>query len=316
MHKQTTAPAASAPRPSLPLPLIIVALALLGLGLALTVPTQSEWWKVIILGIVQGISEWLPISSTGHLLLTARLLDYQGSIGGTFEIFIQFGTVLSVIVFYFSDLLSQARAVAGLGDTSPAQQAQARRFWLAIILAFIPAALIGLLARDFVKTVLFDSPTTIASALIIGGVIFLLIERFPPKAASTDAVEQISFGQALGVGLAQCLALVPGVSRSGASIVGGLFAGLDRRSATAFSFYLSIPTLGAATLVDLIGSYDQIGPGDWGRLLLGAAVAMIVGYLTIGWLLRYISRNNFVAFGIYRIIAGIGILALVALGRL
>jgi undecaprenyl-diphosphatase len=316
MHKQTTAPAASAPRPSLPLPLIIVALALLGLGLALTVPTQSEWWKVIILGIVQGISEWLPISSTGHLLLTARLLDYQGSIGGTFEIFIQFGTVLSVIVFYFSDLLGQARAVVGLGDTSPAQQAQARRFWLAIILAFIPAALIGLLARDFVKTVLFDSPTTIASALIIGGVIFLLIERFPPKAASTDAVEQISFGQALGVGLAQCLALVPGVSRSGASIVGGLFAGLDRRSATAFSFYLSIPTLGAATLVDLIGSYDQIGPGDWGRLLLGAAVAMIVGYLTIGWLLRYISRNNFVAFGIYRIIAGIGILALVALGRL
>jgi undecaprenyl-diphosphatase len=316
MHKQTTAHAASAPQPYLPLPLIIVALALLGLGLALTVPTQSEWWKVIILGVVQGISEWLPISSTGHLLLTARLLDYQGSIGGTFEIFIQFGTVLSVIVFYFSDLLAQARAVAGLGDTSPARQAQARRFWLAIIIAFIPAALIGLLARDFVKTVLFDSPATIAGALIIGGVIFLLIERFPPKAASTEEVEQISFGQAIGVGLAQCLALVPGVSRSGASIVGGLFAGLDRRSATAFSFYLSIPTLGAATLVDLIGSYDQIGPSDWGRLLLGAAVAMIVGYLTIGWLLRYISRNNFVAFGVYRIVAGVVILALVALGRL
>ena len=312
MQNELTAP--PAPR-RLPLPLIIGAVALLGLSLALTVPTQAEWWKVIILGIVQGITEWLPVSSTGHLLLTARLLDYQGSIGGTFEIFIQFGTVLSVVVFYFGDLLGQARAVVGLGASS-AQQAQARRFWLAIIIAFLPAAVIGLLARDFIKTVLFDSPTTSASALIIGGVILLLIERFPPQASRTDAVEQVSFGQAIGVGLAQCLALVPGVSRSGASIVGGMFAGLDRRSATAFSFYLSIPTLGAATLVDLIGSYDQIGPADWGRLLLGATVAMIIGYLTIGWLLRYISRNNFVAFGIYRIIAGLVILALVALGRL
>jgi undecaprenyl-diphosphatase len=270
MRKQAAAlPAAG----RLPLPLVIVALLLLGAGLALTIPTQSEWWKVVILGIVQGITEWLPVSSTGHLLLTADLLDYQGSIGGTFEIFIQFGTVLSVIAFYFRDLLAQARGVLGIG-TSQEEQAAARRLWLGILVAFVPAAVIGVLARDFIKAVLFESPTVIAIALIIGGVIFLVLERFPLRPARTSGLEEISLRQALGVGIAQCFALVPGVSRSGASIVGGLLSGLDRRTATAFSFYLSIPTLGAATLVDLLSSFDQIGPGDWGRLLLGAVVAL------------------------------------------
>jgi undecaprenyl-diphosphatase len=310
MRKQTAATTAVG---RLPLPFIVVALLLLTFSLVFTVPSQPEWWKVVILGVVQGITEWLPVSSTGHLLLAANLLDYQGSIGGTFEIFIQFGTVLSVIIFYFTDLLAQARGVLGLG-VEEAERNRARHLWLGIILAFLPAALIGVLARDFIKTVLFDSPAIIATALIIGGVIFLLLERLPLRSARTDQLDQVSWRQALSVGIAQCFALVPGVSRSGASIVGGLLAGLDRRTATAFSFYLSIPTLGAATLVDLLSSYDQIGPGDWGRLLLGAVVAMIVGYLTIGWLLRYIASNSFVAFGIYRIVAGAIILVLVAVG--
>jgi undecaprenyl-diphosphatase len=205
--------------------------------------------------------------------------------------------------------------VLGIG-TSQEERAAARRLWLAILVAFVPAAVIGLLARDFIKAVLFESPTIIAIALIVGGVVFLVLERFPPREARTAALEQVGWRQALGIGIAQCFALVPGVSRSGASIVGGLLAGLDRRTATAFSFYLSVPTLGAATLVDLLGSFDQIGPGDWGRLLLGAVVAMIVGYLTIGWLLRYVATNSFVSFGIYRIIAGSVILVLVAFGRM
>lgn len=300
--------------PRLPLPLTLAAFALLGLGLVLTIPNDPEWWKVVLLGVVQGISEWLPISSTGHLLLTADLINFQGSIGGTFEIAIQFGTVLSVVAFYFADLLGQARALLGRADSASNRAAQ--RLWLAIIVAFIPAAAIGLFARDFIKTVLFDSPTTIATALIVGGVIFLALERLPARAAPTASLDRVSIRQAIGIGIAQCFALIPGMSRSGSSIVGGLLAGLDRRTATAFSFYLSIPTLGAATLVDLVGSIDQIQADDWGRLLLGASVAMIVGYLCIGWLLRYIARHNFVAFGIYRIVIGVVILAMVALGQL
>jgi undecaprenyl-diphosphatase len=307
--------ARSAPAPSrIPLPLIIVAaLALLG-ALILDVPGDAEWWKVVILGIVQGITEWLPISSTGHLLIVADLLAYTGSIGGTFEIFIQLGTVLSVVAFYFSDLLGQARALIGQG--TPDEARSARRLWLGIIIAFIPAAVIGLLFRDFIKTVLFDTPQVIATALIVGGVIFLFLERLPQRASPTGELGQITPLQALGVGIAQVFALIPGMSRSGSSIVGGLLSGLDRRTATAFSFYLSIPTLGLATLVDLLGSLDQIQPSDWSRLLLGAVVAMIVGYLTIGWLLRFISRNSFVPFGIYRIVVGLLILALVAMGVL
>lgn len=301
----------------LPLPVTVVVIGLLVLGLALTVPFQSDWWQVIILGIVQGLTEFLPISSTGHLLITADLLGFQGSIGGTFEIFIQLGTVFSVFAFYAGDLLGQARAVLGRGD-HPEETYAARRFWIAVLIAFLPAALIGFFFRTAIKTFLFESPSIIAASLIIGGIVFIVIELLPHRDARSSDLKQISFLQALGVGLAQVLALVPGVSRSGSSIVGGLFAGLDRKTATAFSFYLAIPTLGAATLVDLLGSIREgaLSTSDIGPLLLGAVVSMIVGWLSIGWLLRYVSRNNFVAFGIYRILAGIAILSLVALGRL
>lgn len=310
MQNQTTS-AALAPR--LPMPLIVIATLALLASLVIAVPGDPEWWKVIVLGIVQGITEWLPISSTGHLLIVSDLLGYTGSIGGTFEIFIQLGTVLSVVAFYFSDLLGQARALAGRGSAEETRAA--RRLWLAVLVAFLPAAVIGLLFRDFIKTVLFESPQIIAAALIAGGVIFLAVERFPRKAATGD-LRAITPLQALGVGIAQIFALIPGMSRSGSTIVGGLLAGLDRRTATAFSFYLSIPILGLATLVDLLGSLDQIQPSDWGRLLLGAVVAMIVGYVAIGWLLRYIARNSFVPFGIYRIAVGLLILALAGAGVL
>jgi undecaprenyl-diphosphatase len=312
MQKPTAATSVATPR--LPMPLIIVAVVALGVSLFFAVPGDPEWWKVVVLGIVQGITEWLPISSTGHLLITSKLLNYQGSIGGTFEIFIQLGTVLSVVAFYLSDLLGQARAL--LGRSSEAENRAARRLWLGVIIAAIPASLIGLLARDFIKSVLFDTPAVIASALIVGGVIFLVIERMPSRPAPTTSLDRITPLQALWVGIAQIFALIPGMSRSGSTIVGGLLAGLDRRTAIAFSFYLSMPVLGGATVVDLLGSLDQIQPADWGRLALGAVVSMIVGYLTIGWLLRYIARHDFVAFGVYRIIIGIIIFGLVAVGVL
>ncbi|NJN19095.1 MAG: undecaprenyl-diphosphate phosphatase [Oscillochloris sp.] len=312
MSNQTTsAPLATA---RLPIPFVIAATVLLLIALAITVPFNPEWWKIIILGVVQGITEWLPISSTGHLLITSKLLGFEGSIGGTFEIAIQFGTVIAVVVFYLNDLLAQARAVIGQADTDDV--IQARRLWLSIVIATIPAAAIGIVFREQIKAVLFDTPQLIAGALIIGGVIFLLLELLPTREAHTGELGDVTLKQAIGIGIAQIFALIPGVSRSGASIVGGLLAGLDRRTATAFSFYLSIPTLGGATLVDLLSSLDQITAGDWGNLLLGAVVAMIVGYLTIGWLLRYIANHSFAAFGVYRILAGVIIFGLVAAGWL
>ncbi|MEI8165308.1 MAG: undecaprenyl-diphosphate phosphatase [Chloroflexales bacterium] len=307
-----TATAAIAPA-RLPTPLIIVAaVALLG-SLAIAIPSSSEWWKAVVLGVVQGITEWLPISSTGHLLIVSSLLKFQASehLQGTFEIFIQLGTVISVLVFYFSDLLREARALIGQGSREAI--AGARRFWIAVLIAFVPAAVIGLLFRKVIKAVLFASPPVIATALIVGGIIFLLIELLPKRMERTSNLDDVTPMQALGVGVAQIFSLVPGVSRSGSSIVGGLLSGLDRTTATAFSFYLSIPILGAATLVDLLGSLKSIQPADWGLLLLGAVVAMIVGYVTIGWLLRYVARHNFVAFGVYRIIVGLLIFTLVAM---
>jgi undecaprenyl-diphosphatase len=266
------------------------------------------WGTVVVLGVVEGLTEFLPISSTAHLLLVADLMGFQGSIGGTFEIFIQLGAIIAVIAYYARDLIGQARALP--------ISSSARRFWLAIVIAFVPAAVVGLVLRNWIKQVLFASPTVIAWALIVGGVVLIAIERLPKRSPSTRDVEQISFGQALGIGVAQVLALVPGVSRSGASIVGGMLSGLDRRTATAFSFYLAIPTLGAATLVDLLGSLDQITASDVGRLVLGALVAGVVAWMSIGWLLRYVAGHSFVAFGIYRIVVGALVLALVATGML
>jgi undecaprenyl-diphosphatase len=284
-----------------------VSLSVLGL-LVLALLVLTGEWKVVVLGIVEGVTEFLPISSTGHLLLASELLAFEHSLGGTFEIFIQLGAVLAVVGYYARDLLTQARMLPSSAAT--------RRFWLAILVAFLPAAIVGLLVHDWIKQVLFESPAIIATSLIAGGIVFLLVDRRETLPAAVHDVESIGPRQALGIGVAQVLALVPGVSRSGASIIGGMLAGLDRRAATAFSFYLAIPTLGAATIVDLLGSLDQLAPGDLGRLLLGALVAMIVAWLSIGWLLRYVAHHSFRVFGIYRIAAGLIILALVAAGLL
>jgi undecaprenyl-diphosphatase len=269
---------------------------------------ENVWVQVVILGIVQGLTEFLPISSTAHLLLASDLLNFQYSIDGTFEIFIQLGTVVSVISFYARDLLAQARALPTSQET--------RRFWIGVAIAFLPAAFIGLLLRDWIKTVVYETPAVFAATLILGGIVFIVIERIPLRERTVTEVTKISWLQALGVGFAQVTALIPGVSRSGASIVGGLLSGFDRRTATVFSFYLAIPTLGAATVVDLLLSLDRLTPDDYGRLLVGTIVSGVVGWLSIGWLLRYVANNTFVPFGIYRIIAGIVILILGAAGIL
>ena len=269
---------------------------------------MSDWLDVVLLGIVEGLTEFLPISSTAHLLIVANLLGFRNDAGGTFEIFIQIGAILAVLGFYARDLLAQARALP--------HDAMTRGFWTSVLVAFLPAVLVGVVLRALIKAVLFGSPRVIAWALIIGGVILIVIELLPRRPATTSDLTHVSLRQAFCIGMAQVFALIPGTSRSGASIVGGLLAGLDRPTATRFSFYLAIPTLSAATLLDLVSSLDQLAPSDLGRLLLGALVSLIVAWMSIGWLLSYVAHKSLVAFGIYRIVAGAAVLALVGLGRL
>lgn len=264
---------------------------------------MDEWWKAIVLGAVEGLTEFLPISSTGHLLVTADMLRFGA--GGTFAIVIQLGAALAVLGYYARDLLAQAHALN--------RDAAVRRFWLNVAVAFVPAAAVGVLLHAWIKRELFASPTVIAYALLAGGLVFLLVERLPRRPSSTADVTEMSLRQALGIGMAQVCALVPGVSRSGATIIGGMLAGLDRPTATRFTFYLALPTLGAATLFDLVGSLGQLTSADVGVLVLGTAAALVVAWATIGWLLRYVAHHTFVAFGVYRIVAGLVILVLVQL---
>jgi len=274
--------------------------------------------KVIILGIVEGITEFLPISSTGHLIVAVAFLrpNFSEALSGTFEIFIQLGAVVAVVLYYRNDFIGQVRTVIRDRGT--------QRLWLALILATVPAALIGFPFREQIKAIFFN-PTAVAISLIIGGVLFIVLERWFSGRESQSTVEnspsvsdltKITPVQALLIGVLQTLALIPGVSRAATSIFGGMLFGLDRKAATRFSFYLAVPVLGGATVFDLLLSLDEISSGDLIYLLVGAVVSGIVAWFAIDWLLHYVARHNFVAFGYYRIAAGAIILVLAALSLL
>ena len=263
--------------------------------------------KVIILGIVEGLTEFLPISSTGHLIVFAALLDFQNTHGSTFEIFIQIGTVVAVLVYFRAEFLKQIATVT----TDKGVQ----RLWTNIIIAFIPAAVIGFIFADKINELLFR-PIVVAISLIVGGIIFLLVERRPQPANLATSLETMTPRQALAVGIAQITALIPGVSRSGSTIVGGMLFGVDRAVATKFSFFLAVPTLGIATLYSLFKSLKTIQGNDLVNLLLGAVVSGIVAWIAVRWLLNYVAHNNFVPFGYYRILAGIIIIALILINVL
>ncbi|MEO1441559.1 MAG: undecaprenyl-diphosphate phosphatase, partial [Chloroflexota bacterium] len=239
-----------------------------------------------------------PVSSTGHLIIVGELVGLSSELENTFEIVIQFGAVLAVIGFYWADLVSQLRGLR--------QEPDVRRLWLGIGIAFVPAAVVGLLLRDYITEYLFH-PVPVGIALIAGGIVFLFME-WTGLADRTDddiSLEGITLRQALAVGLFQTLALVPGVSRSGASIVGGLVAGMNRTVATQFSFYLAIPTLGLATLYELLTSMGQLSSAGLVNIFIGAVVSGVVAWLSIGWLLRYVAQHTFVLFGYYRIVIGL-----------
>ncbi len=264
--------------------------------------------KVIILSLIEGITEFLPISSTGHLIVGTSVLNFN-EMGAVFEIFIQIGAVVAVIFYYRSTFVTHAREVR--------ENPLIRKFWFLIFVAFVPAAGMGLLFDDQIEAVLF-SPTVVAISLIIGGIVFLIVERLPRFRNATDSTDgeitDVTFRQALMVGLVQVLALIPGMSRSGASIVGGMLSGMNRRIATEFSFFLAIPTLGGASIYTLVRSLDELQSDDLFLLLLGAVLSGVFAWFAIDWLLKYISRNSFIIFGYYRIIAGVVILILVSSG--
>ncbi len=255
--------------------------------------------KALILGIVEGITEFLPISSTGHLIIVGSLLDYTDAQAKVFEIVIQLGAILAVCWLYRQRIL---RVLVGMWTPTPE-----RRFALNILIAFLPAILFGLIFHDIIKTYLFN-PLTVAWALIVGGLAILWIERRPmtPRFAEVD---DITWREALKVGLAQCLALFPGVSRAGATIMGGLVFGLSRRAATEMSFFLAIPTMLAATVFDVYQSRDILSVDALPTFAVGFASSFVFAMLAVKGLLRYISSHNFNAFAWYRIVFGLIVLA-------
>ena len=250
-----------------------------------------------LLGLIEGLTEFIPVSSTGHLIAAASILQFSDPTG-TFEIVIQLGAVIAVIWFYRSGLTQRIKAA----DTS-------KKFWLNLFIAFIPAAFIGLLAEHVIITRLFN-PTVVAIALIVGGVALWLIDN-GNESGSTCRIDDVALWQAALIGCVQVLALIPGVSRAGASIAGGLIAGLDRRVATEFSFYLAIPTLGAATLYKLVKSMSTGAlHGSGMQLAIGTVVAFLASIVTIRWFLSYVASHTFRPFAIYRIVVGIVLLEL------
>lgn len=263
--------------------------------------------KTIVMGIVEGLTEFLPISSTGHLILAGSLLNFPERIRATFEIFIQLGAILAVVVFFWRDLIPiLQRALKG--------NAQARHLLIAIAIAFIPAAVVGVLASSFIKTILFGA-LPVALAMIVGGVIMLIIESaISKKKPAETEVEKVNYKSALGVGVAQIAALWPGMSRSASTLVGGLLMGLDRATALRFSFYLAIPTLLLATVYDFVKSIKDIQGGDLPVFALGAIVAFGVALVVVKWFLGWVSRHNLKPFAWYRIVMGTLILVLVILG--
>jgi undecaprenyl-diphosphatase len=263
-------------------------------------------WEVILLGLIEGLTEFLPVSSTGHLLLTEHFLGICTP-GKTFEVLIQLGAILAILSVYFVKLTHIAMAIP--------YDPRARRFVLSVLLAFLPAAVIGVLAHDFIKTVLFETPMLIAVMLIVGGVVLLIVDRMQLAVRYDNAMD---FPPALAfkIGLLQCLAMIPGVSRSGATIVGAMLLGTDKRSAAEFSFFLAIPTMAGAFSYDLYKNWSILQAGDIANIVVGFVTAFIAAVIVVRYLLDYVSRHGFAVFGWWRIIVGgVALGAMLVLGQ-
>jgi len=259
--------------------------------------------KAVVLGIVEGLTEFLPVSSTGHLLLLEHFFGFDDdAFGKTFVVLIQLGAILAILTIYFHKLLGIA--VGALTQDAP------RRFIIGVLIAFLPAAIIGALLHSFIKGVLFNV-WIVCTMLIIGGGVLLWIDRLRLKPVHHDAT-QFPLMTYLIIGLCQCLAMIPGVSRSGATIVSAMLLGADKRSAAEFSFYLAMPTMAGAFAYDLMKNWGQMGGSNWLIVVVGFATSFVAAFIVVKSFLDYVSSQGFALFAWWRII--VGALGLVGLG--
>ncbi|MEM7461578.1 MAG: undecaprenyl-diphosphate phosphatase [Pseudomonadota bacterium] len=249
----------------------------------------------LILGFVEGLTEFIPVSSTGHLLLLGHFIGFD-STGKTFEVLIQLGAILAILSVYFMRLWNLAVAF----PTDPG----ARRFIFGVLLAFLPAAFAGFLLHEFIKTVLFETPMLICIVLILGGIVLLFVDRIKTEPTYSDVMDY-PLSLCLKIGLFQCLALVPGTSRSGATIAGALVMGCDKRSAAEFSFFLAMPTMAGAFALDLFKNYQFLDFDDTIIIAAGFAMAFVSALFVVRHLLDFVSRHGFAVFAWWRIVVGI-----------
>jgi len=255
-------------------------------------------FHALILGIIEGLTEFLPVSSTGHLILAGQLLGFNDEKGKVFEIAIQFAAILAVVWEY--------RARLGHALVSVTSEPASQRLAINLFVAFLPAAVLGFLFLKQIKTYLFN-PMVVATALIVGGVLILWAER-RKHVVRAETIDEMTWRDALKVGFAQALAMIPGTSRSGATIIGGLFFGLSRRTAAEFSFFLAIPTMFAATSYDVYKNWHLFSANDIGLFAVGGAASFISALLAVRGLIRFISRHDFTVFAWYRIVFGVLVL--------
>lgn len=263
-------------------------------------------WQAVLLGFLEGLTEFLPVSSTGHLLLAGHFLGFE-SPAKTFEVLIQLGAILAIVFVYFGRLVSMLFALP--------HDPWVRRFVISLFVAFLPAAFAGALLHAFIKDVLFEAPMLICVMLILGGFILIAVDRWlAPDVRFSDAMD-IPPARAFGIGLFQCLALVPGVSRSGATIVGGLLLGADKRTAAEFSFFLALPTMGGAFAYDLYVNWNVIQGADVLPISVGFVMAFVTAVIVVKFALDFIGRHGFTPFAWWRIVVGMaGLAALLIYG--
>jgi len=252
---------------------------------------MADWLAALILGLVEGLTEFIPVSSTGHMLLLGHFLGFE-STGKTFEIVIQLGALLAIISVYFQRLWRLA--------TRWPFDPEARRFLIGLLVAFLPAMVIGFLAYDFIKTVLFETPTVICVALIVGGVILLLLDRMKKAPAYLEA-DRYPMRVYFLIGLFQCLALWPGMSRSSSTILGGMLLGLDRKTAAEYSFFAAVPLLAAAALYELYKSRSTLSAADIPWFAVGFLVSYVFAWLAVRFFIHFLSRHTLAVFGWYRL---------------
>jgi undecaprenyl-diphosphatase len=265
---------------------------------------MSQTFEALFLGLVEGLTEFLPVSSTGHLLLIGHFLGFESN-GKTFEVLIQLGAILAILSVYFGRLWKIARALPYDPD--------ARRFVVGVLAAFLPAAVIGAALHGFIKDVLFN-PWIVCMTLIAGGFVLMVVDAMPLRETYRDATK-FPLAMYVKIGFLQCLAMVPGVSRSGATIVGGMLLGADKRAAAEFSFFLAIPTMAGAFAYDLLKNYKILTTDDVQIIILGFITAFVSALFVVRTLLNYVSRHGFLPFAWWRIVVGAaGLAGLIVFG--